>query len=108
MIASEVSAMAQITIRNLPDEVVARLKEIAASNGRSLEAELRLLLQRHARGAIAAEEAPPYETDAYRRALEPLPKVQKFRYPKPVKYPKVTPIKVEGKPVSETLIEDRR
>jgi len=37
--------MATITIRNLPDEVVARLKDKAACNGRSMEEEVRLLLR---------------------------------------------------------------
>ena len=36
--------MANVTIRNLDDDVVARLKERAKANRRSLEAELRTLL----------------------------------------------------------------
>ena len=36
--------MANLTIRNLDDHVVERLKKRAKDNGRSLEAELRLLL----------------------------------------------------------------
>jgi plasmid stability protein len=36
--------MANVTIRNLDDEVVARLKDRAKANKRSLEAELRTLL----------------------------------------------------------------
>lgn len=36
--------MATVTIRNLDDEVVARLKAKAKDNGRSLEAELREIL----------------------------------------------------------------
>ncbi|HEX9768150.1 MAG TPA: hypothetical protein VGA50_03160 [Kiloniellales bacterium] len=36
--------MANVTIRNLDDEVVARLKDRAKANKRSLEAELRALL----------------------------------------------------------------
>ncbi len=36
--------MANLTIRNLDDEVVKRLKKKAKDNGRSLEAELRVLL----------------------------------------------------------------
>lgn len=36
--------MAQILIRNLDDEVVSRLKKRAETHGRSLEAEVRLLL----------------------------------------------------------------
>jgi len=38
--------MAQILVRNLPKEVVDRLKERARSEGRSLEAEVRNILQR--------------------------------------------------------------
>ncbi len=36
--------MASVTIRNLDDEVVARLKQRAKANNRSLEAELREIL----------------------------------------------------------------
>ena len=36
--------MASITIRNLDDEVKARLRVRAASNGRSMEEEVRLIL----------------------------------------------------------------
>jgi antitoxin FitA len=36
--------MAQILIRNLDDEIVARLKERARRQGRSLEAEARVIL----------------------------------------------------------------
>jgi antitoxin FitA len=38
--------MAQIIVRNLPKEVVDRLKERARSEGRSLEAEVRNILQK--------------------------------------------------------------
>ena len=37
--------MASITIRNLDDEVKARLRVRAASNGRSMEEEVRLILR---------------------------------------------------------------
>ncbi len=40
--------MANLTIRNLDDHVVERLKKRAKDNGRSLEAELRLLLSEEA------------------------------------------------------------
>jgi plasmid stability protein len=36
--------MADITVRNLDDEVRQRLKELAAGNGRSMEAEARAIL----------------------------------------------------------------
>ena len=37
--------MATLTVRNLPDEVIQRLKEIAARNRRSMEQEVRSLLE---------------------------------------------------------------
>lgn len=40
--------MANLTIRNLDDKVVERLKEHARQNERSLEAEIRFLLTREA------------------------------------------------------------
>jgi plasmid stability protein len=47
--------MASVTIRNLDDEVVARLKERAKANNRSLEAELREILTRST-GTMTREE----------------------------------------------------
>jgi len=41
--------MGSVTIRNLPDGVVAEIKTAAALHGRSLESELRELLQRRYR-----------------------------------------------------------
>ena len=41
--------MANLTIRNVDDEVVERLKKKAKDNGRSLEAELRELLKQAAK-----------------------------------------------------------
>ena len=37
--------MATLTIRNLPDDLVERLKEVAARRGHSMEQEVRVLLQ---------------------------------------------------------------
>lgn len=37
--------MATLTIRNLPDDLVDRLKDTAARHGRSMEQEVRLLLE---------------------------------------------------------------
>jgi plasmid stability protein len=37
--------MATLTIRNVPESVADRLKEVAAQQGRSMEEEVRLLLQ---------------------------------------------------------------
>ncbi len=39
--------MSQMTVRNIPNPQYAALKRIAASNGRSAEAEVRLLIVRH-------------------------------------------------------------
>jgi plasmid stability protein len=41
--------MGSVTIRNLPDGVVAEIKAAAALHGRSLESELRELMQRRYR-----------------------------------------------------------
>ncbi len=43
--------MAQIIVRNLDDAVLARLKARAGANGRSLEAEVRLILMQSAKAA---------------------------------------------------------
>ena len=47
--------MASVTIRNLDDDVVAKLKARAKANNRSLEAELRQLLNNAARQAEREE-----------------------------------------------------
>lgn len=47
--------MANLTIRNLDDAVVERLKYLAKANGRSLEAEVREMLK-HAAGRKTREE----------------------------------------------------
>ena len=41
---ASIAVMATLTIRNLPDEVQQKLREIAAANGRSMEAEARAVL----------------------------------------------------------------
>ena len=45
--------MAQVIVRNLDDDVVARLKRQAADNHRSLEQELRLILSHAASSDLA-------------------------------------------------------
>ncbi len=45
--------MAQIIVRNLDDSVVERLRSRAKSNGRSLEAEVRLILEQSAKVDMA-------------------------------------------------------
>jgi len=47
--------MANLTIRNMEDSVVERLKEKAAQGGRSLEAELREVLRQAAHRKTRAE-----------------------------------------------------
>ena len=47
-------ALAQMTIRNIDDTVYARLKARAKVNGRSLEGEVRHILDRAARGDRSA------------------------------------------------------
>jgi plasmid stability protein len=44
MVGQEVADMATLTIRNLEPELVERLKELSRGHGRSMEAEVRLLL----------------------------------------------------------------
>jgi plasmid stability protein len=46
--------MATLTVRNLPDEVVVALKRMAGANHRSMEQEVRLLLESIALGRAAA------------------------------------------------------
>ncbi|MFO1037839.1 MAG: Arc family DNA-binding protein [Geminicoccaceae bacterium] len=43
--------MAQLHVRNVPDDIVAALKSRAASSGRSMEAELRRILEEALRPA---------------------------------------------------------
>lgn len=45
--------MASLTIRNVPDEVVDRLRQAAAANGRSMEQEVRALLESRYRSKAA-------------------------------------------------------
>lgn len=47
--------MAQVLIRDLEDSVVEGLKAIAANHGRSLQTELKLVVENHARKANKAE-----------------------------------------------------
>lgn len=101
--------MGQVTVRNLDDRAIDAWKARARANGRSLESELRLTLE----GVVAAgrsvgEERTTYDAEPMARLGDPLPASQAFRHPKPAKFPLVTPIRVKGKSVSESLIEDRR
>ena len=60
--------MASITIRNLDDEVKVRLRIRAASHGRSMEEEARLIL----REAVEREEGPFDLAAAIRKRFIPL------------------------------------
>jgi antitoxin FitA len=58
--------MASLSVRNIDDDVLARLKRRAARHGRSAEAEARFILQH----AVAGETEPGFEELAARmRAL---------------------------------------
>lgn len=60
--------MAQILIRGLEEQIVVRLKALARSNGRSLEAEMRELAVRHA--GLADRKAAHEEILRIRAALK--------------------------------------
>jgi antitoxin FitA len=81
-------AMAQVLVRDLPEETVARLKEKAAQAGRSLEAELREILN------LAAQ--PSYE----KRKQEALAVLDAVRAKSRPWQP--------GKPMAEDLIREDR
>jgi hypothetical protein len=104
--------MAQVLIRNLDRKTVDRLKARARRNGRSLEAELRLILEREARAAgRVAEPATPYMTDRDKTwaVLERMAAQSSSIVPPqrrgPV--PDFEPVEIKGKPLSESVIEDR-
>jgi len=80
--------MAQVLVRDLPEETVARLKEKAAQAGRSLEAELREILN------LAAQ--PSYE----KRKQEALAVLDAVRAKSPPWQP--------GEPMAEDLIREDR
>jgi plasmid stability protein len=63
--------MAQVLVRDLPEETVARLKAKAAAKGRSLEAELREILDRAARSDKEEAMAEMRRIRARTRPLQP-------------------------------------
>lgn len=99
--------MAQVLIRNIDDEVVEILRQRAQRQHRSLEAELRTILESAAGRGTARE-----ETVLYGRVEQALSKVtdSSVRFPVRTRRPRLfEPIKVKGdKTLSEMLIEDRR
>jgi plasmid stability protein len=66
--------MASLHVRNIEDDIVARLKERAAQNGRSAEAEHRAILREALDGESASAAARKAEwlvrADAFRKSLE--------------------------------------
>ena len=64
--------MAQILVRNLDEDVVARLKERARKEGRSLQSKVRQILEE-------AANAPQLDMDAARKRIEKLRKRFKGR-----------------------------
>lgn len=107
--------MASIVVRNLDPEVVERLKERARRNGRSLEAEVRMILGSEAAAAPSgpservAEEAPRYETDDVWARLRFPPGTPALRQPKRRGKPRpFTPLPQTGEPASRMLIRERR
>lgn len=100
--------MGQVLIRNVDDGVLDALRARAKRHHRSLEAELRAILEDEVRSSPvrAAEQAPAYETAGHVDA-EALTRA--IRYPDPDASPfsPYDPIPVEDDSISRMLIEDR-
>lgn len=102
--------MAQVLVRNLDKKTVDRLKARARRNGRSLEAELRVILEREA-AARVGEEAAPYRTErddmwsTLERLAARMPELELPKVRRPLR--DVKPIRIKGKPLSQSVIEDR-
>jgi len=62
--------MAQILVRKLDEEVVKRLKERASENGRSLEAEVRVILEEAANSSQLDMETARRRIDELRRRFK--------------------------------------
>ncbi len=62
--------MAQLIVRNLDDATYERLKQRAATQHRSLEAEVRLILEKAARERVVDIVAARANADAIRASLE--------------------------------------
>lgn len=99
--------MAQVLIRNIDEEVVEILRARAQRQHRSLEAELRTILESAAGRGTAREEAI-----SYGRLEQALANVSgsSIRLPTRPRDRKrdLEPIKVEGMSLSQMLIDDRR
>ncbi len=104
--------MAQVLIRNIDDAVVRKLRARAKANGRSLEAELRLMLEREALAPKRVGESPaPYAMDPDEDTHYQDPNYPGIWFPKkPYEYRPFKPIKLKPgeKTMSEQLIEERR
>lgn len=98
--------MAAFSIRGLDDRVADALKERARANGRSFEAEVRGILSEAVRARPplpkglqeALAQLTPEEA---RRAMIPARNPRRVR-PRPI------PVELDGPPLSDTVIEDRR
>ena len=73
--------MTSITIRNIDDDLKQRLKERAAPHGRSMEAEVRDILE-GALGARPSAAAPDNLYDAIRAIVEPLGGIELEPFPR--------------------------
>ena len=60
--------MATLTIRNLPDEVAERLRQLAARNGNSMEEQVRRLLAERVLDRVSALEQIERATERQARA----------------------------------------
>jgi antitoxin FitA len=65
--------MPEVLVRNLEEAVVERLKARARDNGRSLQAELKLILEQAARPAPARPSRAEYRALAVRASLADQP-----------------------------------
>jgi plasmid stability protein len=63
--------MATLTVRDIPDEVLRRLKAIAAAQHRSLNGQILVIFDREASLVEALERATPQEREQLRDWLRP-------------------------------------
>lgn len=66
--------MATLTIRNVPENMRDALRVRAAKNGRSMEAELRLMIQAHLNGRGFSDATAPYEGEVVKPDIGLMPK----------------------------------
>lgn len=97
--------MAQVLVRGLAKKVVDRLKVRARANGRSLEAELRMILERASEPSATGEGSVPYLVAGDDREDHEPTIIPASR---PGAYADFEPLKLPGKPLSEMIVEARR